>query len=397
MSIILASAVPMHLLASNLMSFVFCIFLVVYMRVALENQNNSHSRFLFKRFISFVLLCLGADMLSYVFDTQTFFGAKLFNHLSMFFSVLLTAFIGFLWNQFFDVVFHIKDETGKRKTIYFIPVLLTLFMLVINWFTGWFFEMGEDNVYVRGPVSLLSFVLQYLLFGVLLFRAIFLKFAVKTIRYSKLRSSFIWIASLSLAFGILQLIAGGKIALHCLGLTAGIFVMFSRFQDDQITNDILTGLNNRYALDAYIDDKTKIYHDGMHGRRQLYLIMMDINYFKRINDVHGHIEGDKALKTVATILKKIGSEYNTELFIARFGGDEFSAVFESDSENKVIELCNEIKETLRRETEDFKYLLTLGAGYALYTGKTMSLASLYERADKALYEDKDRMKNTSRS
>ena len=392
MNVLFAASPPADLFVSNLLSSVFCIFMVVYMRVALENQNNSHARFVFKQFIFYALLCLVADMFSYVFDTQRFFAAKQLSHISMFFSILLTVYLGYLWNRFFDVIFHINDNSPNRKMLYLSPVIITAVMLVLNWFTGWFFAMGDDNVYVRGPISIVSFFLQYVLFGALIFRSVFFKFGVKTIRYSKLRNSFIWIGILSLVFGLGQVLTGGKIALHCLGMTVSIFIMFSRFQDDQITNDILTGLNNRYALDTYIEDKIKIYHDGMHGRRQLYLIMMDINYFKRINDVHGHVEGDKALKTVATILKQIGSTYGSELFIARFGGDEFSAVFESDSERRVTELCNEIKETLRKETEDFKYLLTIGTGYALYSGSVMSLASLYERADKALYEDKDRMK-----
>jgi diguanylate cyclase (GGDEF)-like protein len=126
---------------------------------------------------------------------------------------------------------------------------------------------------------------------------------------------------------------------------------------------------------------------------ELYLIMMDINYFKRINDTYGHVEGDKALKLVAHILKTIGGVYKSDLFIARFGGDEFSAVFESESEKRVRQLCSDIKDSLKRDTEDRKYRLTIGAGFALYTGRSMTIDELYERADKALYEDKDRMKN----
>jgi diguanylate cyclase (GGDEF)-like protein len=125
--------------------------------------------------------------------------------------------------------------------------------------------------------------------------------------------------------------------------------------------------------------------------------MMDINYFKRINDTYGHVEGDKALKLVAYILKTIGGAYKSNLFIARFGGDEFAAVFEAASERKVQILCEDIKNTLADETKDFRYLLTMGAGYAVYTGKNMSIEALYDRADKALYEDKHREKefNTS--
>ena len=193
----------------------------------------------------------------------------------------------------------------------------------------------------------------------------------------------------------MQIITGGAVAFQCLGITGSIFILFTRFQDDQITNDILTGLNNRCALDAYIEDKIKIYADGTHGGASLYLIMMDINYFKRINDNYGHVEGDKAIKLVAHILKTVASPYKTDLFVARFGGDEFAAVFETNSENKVKILCEDIKNALADETKDLRYLLSIGTGYAVYGGKTMSLLSLYDRADKALYEDKDRMKGIS--
>ncbi len=396
LNLLFATNAHTYLLASNLAHFVFCISMIVYMRFALENQNNSHSRFVFKKFIVFVVFYLVADMASYIFDTREFFGAKFFNHVSMFASVFLTAYIGFLLNSFFDVVFHIKDNLNKRRIVYLLPAALVLVFLVLNLFTGWFFYMGERNVYVRGPLSFVSFFLQYVSFGVFSIRAIFYKYPVRTMRYVKLRNSFIWVGALSLFFGIAQIIAGGNIALQCFGMTASIFIIFSRFQDDQITNDILTGLNNRYALDAYIEDKIKDYPDGVHGGNSLYLIMMDVNFFKRINDVHGHVEGDRALKIVAATLKKVGAKYKSDLFIARFGGDEFAAVFESNSENKVRLLCEDIKTTLTEDTQDLSYRLQTGTGYALYTGRAMSLISLYDRADKALYDDKAKIKGENR-
>ena len=392
MSSLLDISLSDYLLASNLLSFAFCIFMLVFMRLALESQNNSHSRFFLKRFFTVVIIGLSADMLSYVVDTQKFFGAKIISHVSMFVCTISTALVGFLWNRFFDVVFRIADRKKTRNFLYLVPFISLFVLLIVNLFTGIFYSIGVNNVYKRGALAILSFALQYVSFAVLVLRALFHKFSVRTLRYTKLRNGFVLLGIITLVFGIFQILAGGKIALQCLGMTASIFIMFSRFQDDQITNDILTGLNNRYALDTYVADKIKDYGDGMHGRRQLYLIMMDINYFKRINDIHGHIEGDKALKTVAETLKKIGGAYKSELFVARFGGDEFSAVFESESEKRVRQLCSDIKDSLKRDTEDRKYRLTIGAGFALYTGRSMTIDEFYERADKALYEDKEVMK-----
>lgn len=380
------------LLLSNLFHLAFCLFLIIYMRHALENQNNSHARCMFKRFVRCVTWALVADLASYIFDRRQFFGAAFLSHVSMILSVFLTAYVGYLLNLFFDVVFHVKDEHNRRKTMYFLPTALISLLLFINIFNGCLFSIGEDNIYIRGPLSILSFALQYLAFATVAIRASIFKFSVKTIRYIKLRNSFILVGALTLFFGILQIVAQGNIAFQCLGITASIFIIFSRFQDDQITNDILTGLNNRYALDAYIEDKIKIYSDGSHGMTELYLIMMDINYFKRINDTYGHVEGDKALKLVAHILKTIGGVYKSSLFIARFGGDEFAAVFETVGEHKVQILCEDIKNALADETKDYRYLLTMGAGHAVYTGKNMSIEELYDRADKALYADKSREK-----
>lgn len=393
MSLPSANINQMYLLIANLSSFVFCIFMVVFMSTVLSNRNNSHARYTFRRLIMVVVACLVADMLSYVFDMVLFPGARILNHASMFLSVFLTVVTGCIWNVFYDVTFHIDDCKKKRLNFYMIPVVAVLICLSVNCFTGFLFVIDENNVYSRGDFAFISFFLQYLLLAVLILRAITFKIPVRTARHSKLRVSFMLAGIVSLIFGLFQILALGKLALHCFGVTASIFIMFLRFQDDQITIDILTGLNNRYALDAYMEDKIRVYQDGAHSRANLYLIMMDVNCFKRINDIYGHLEGDTALKTVALTLKKVGAYYSDSLFLARFGGDEFCAVFETNNENRVIELCDEIKNALKRETEGNIYSLTISVGYALYTGRTMSISELYAVADRQLYEDKSRMKN----
>ena len=377
-----------YLLVSNLLHFVFCIFMVAYARIALDNQNNSVPRMEFKRFLIVVLTQLGFDMLSYVFDMQSFFGARLGNHVAMFFSVLLTAFVGALCNRFFDTMFRIHTNGVQRFVIYILPTVAMAMVLIVNLFNGWIYTIGEDNCYARGPFYFLSFFLQNISFVVIIIRAALFKFEVKTIRYRKMRDSIVRLGALTLAFGVLQAASAGKVAIQCFGITAGVFIMFFRFQDDQITNDLLTGMNNRYALDTYVADKIKAYADGTKGQRSLYFIMMDVNDFKRINDIYGHPEGDKALKQVALTLKKVGTKYKNGLFISRFGGDEFSAVYESSSEHQVKLLCEEIKERLKADTEEFSYRLTISVGYALYSGKEMSMDRLYSLADESLYEDK---------
>jgi len=378
-----------YLFIGNILHFVFCLFMLLHMRLSLENAVNSHSRRKLKIFMNYVAGCLFADMISYVVEERVFFGARFLNHASMIAAVLLTAFLGYWWNKLFDVFFHLRRESRWFDFLYLLPTVVVAVFLVINFFTGAIWTFDENNVYSRGPLYFVSAICQYISFVTVLFRALFMKKEMRTTsRREKLRSGVIVLCLLTLAFGLLQIFTAGKLSLHCFGITAGVFIIFIRFQDDQITNDTLTGLNNRYALDTYIVDKMIDYSDGQHGGRRLYLIMMDVDRFKRINDLYGHIEGDKALKCVASNLKKMGADHRGTLFLARFGGDEFAAVFEADSDNIVQKLCDSIKASVKEETDSWRYLITVSAGFAVYTGRGMTMESFYSMADSALYSDK---------
>jgi diguanylate cyclase (GGDEF)-like protein len=187
---------------------------------------------------------------------------------------------------------------------------------------------------------------------------------------------------------VFQAISDGKLAVNCLGITTGIFIMFVRFQDEQITNDILTTLHNRYALDTHINDKMKEYSSGNRKGSALYFIMMDVDNFKSINDVYGHNEGDEVLRSIAFQLKKVGMKYKAELFLARYAGDEFCAVFESPSRERVDELVSDIKNEVSLLSEERGHHMSISVGYAAYAGKNMDIETLFELADKALYIDK---------
>ena len=310
----LALSMTDPLFTANIFSGFFCIALVVYMRFALNNRNNYRLRFFFKRFLEIAIAALVADTLSYGFDRHLFAGARELNYIATSASIVLTCVVGFVWNKFFDIVLHVKGKKMLRTVIFATPIFLSLALVVANVYNGWFFVIGEDNVYTRGSLAFVYFIMQYFGFFAVAVRAIFHRFKVRTLRYVKLRNSFIWAGSAMLLFSAFQIVGGGSVALQCCGITAGMFVMYSRFQDDQITNDILTGLNNRYALDTYLEDKMRSYHTGTHSGKRLYLMLMDVNSFKEINDEHGHIEGDKALKTVAATLKAIGMRYRSSLF-----------------------------------------------------------------------------------
>ena len=375
------------LLASNIFHFAFCIALVSYMIHALRSQNNSHMRSRFVMYMCLVLVYLFADMFSYIFDMQTYPGARIGNHISMFLSVLLTAYIGTTWLSFFDTIFRIDNFKIRRRLVYMIPTFLIFVMLIVNLFTGYVYEIGPDNVYRRGEGYWISFVLQYIGFFLIIIRALVHDLGVKTMRRRRMRNGMLLLSSLTIIFGVWQALMGGVIAVHCLGITVGLFIMFVRFQDDQITIDSLTLLNNRYALDSYIAGRMKDYAAGNMKTQNLYFLMMDVDKFKLVNDIYGHKEGDNVLRSVAEQLKKVGIVYKSKLFLSRYAGDEFAAVFETDNPKLVRQLVSDIKASVSEIMIEDRPL-TISVGVSKYSGREMPLEQLFELADKALYIDK---------
>jgi two-component system cell cycle response regulator len=131
-------------------------------------------------------------------------------------------------------------------------------------------------------------------------------------------------------------------------------------------------------------------------RRELSLVMFDIDHFKAINDTHGHLAGDSVLKMLAlTVKNKIRRE---DLF-ARYGGEEFAIVLpEIDGHN-----AHQFSEKIRRivETTDFRFEgvkmeVTISLGVAALDQETTDSAGLIKRADERLYEAKNAGRNCVR-
>ena len=141
--------------------------------------------------------------------------------------------------------------------------------------------------------------------------------------------------------------------------------------------DILTGLYNRTYFDEKISEivKEKDFQVGV--------IVGDLNGLKIVNDIFGHLEGDKLIKKAAEILKSIADQ---DIYIFRWGGDEFVTLIinasEEDCQNyidKVNKLCKEVS----------NYNISISQGYAMFSSKDDSIDTVLREADKMLYTNKD--------
>lgn len=187
-------------------------------------------------------------------------------------------------------------------------------------------------------------------------------------------------------FGLLQTVLDGA-PVFCFGCTIMMLYVYILSLNDQVSLDELTRLNNRTQLKKYISSEAAKQISDKTGR---YVLMIDLNKFKMINDQFGHLEGDYALKRTADALKSACADNVYKTFIARYGGDEFIIIAKTDSEEMIKKLCTDIKATLIKLNDEAgaKYDLTASIGYSHYSGGIDEFQSAMSEADEALYKDK---------
>lgn len=153
--------------------------------------------------------------------------------------------------------------------------------------------------------------------------------------------------------------------------------------------DALTGINNRLA---YNERMAQEHARWKRYRSSLSLLMVDIDYFKKINDTYGHMAGDKVLKKIAVLLQDNIRETD---FLARFGGEEFAIIM---SETPAQD-AHAVAEKLRQEVArcGFHYrnehvTITISCGISEFAGDD-TIDSAFTRADSALYQAKANGRN----
>lgn len=150
--------------------------------------------------------------------------------------------------------------------------------------------------------------------------------------------------------------------------------------------DKLTGINNRLKLDQQLED---IFHLTRRYHQCFSIILIDIDYFKSINDDYGHLVGDYALKSLAKILNSNIREVDT---LGRWGGEEFLIICPEQSIEGGQSMAEKLRIIVEQYPFDYFSHLSCSFGVATYAGET-NLDALLKRADKALYKAKVQGRN----
>ena len=159
----------------------------------------------------------------------------------------------------------------------------------------------------------------------------------------------------------------------------------------QVSIDDLTGLYNRRY---FFEIAAKEYSKSVRHITPCSLMVIDIDYFKTVNDRFGHPTGDTALKHLA---EQLGLQSRKEDVIARLGGEEFAILLPNTSITSAIKVAEKVRKSICQHTFICDLLtelkLTVSIGITSLLSTDTSFADLYRRADKALYKAKEDGRN----
>ena len=325
---------------------------------------------------------LVTDILWVLFENDIIVPSHFINASVNALSIMLIALGCFFWYKFLDDRLHRAHRNRKlHDIVILIPITAICLIDVISIFTGWIFYIDAENKYQTTSLFNLQGIVNYFYLLIPTLNAAYrgIRAHTKSEQTEYLTYTIYMVAPL---LGGLLEDTFPTVPVLSLNIFLVIHILFLMIQNKQIYNDALTDLNNRRRLDQYLDDKLQKASD----EHPVVLLMMDINGFKSINDIYGHIEGDNALKTFSDVLKVIGS--NNGAFIARYGGDEFCLVAEGSEANpqKIIDEIHSLLSAKALPNADYK--LSISAGYTVCTKPENNINAVFARADDMLYDKK---------
>ncbi len=289
--------------------------------------------------------------------------------------VIPSLFLVYVHSQIFT-----KEEKTRKLYIPLIALnLLNLIFTVLSQFFGIYYRIDQNNIYHRGPYFfipvLLTFVLLLLTFTYII---------ANKKKFEKKYYYTLLFFAIPPALSIVLQLAFYGISLMLNSVVISLLIVFLNIQNQKISTDYLTEINNRKSLEFYLERKI----NSTTRDKTFSAIIIDIDGFKKINDNFGHNEGDKALQLSAKLLSGC---LRSNDFIARFGGDEFFIVLDTSNSSALEYIVSRIKKRTEKfnESSGLKYKLSFSMGYAVYDyDLKMDVVEFQKHIDLLMYKEK---------
>ena len=276
-----------------------------------------------------------------------------------------------------------NNEETKTSWLLGIPLAMNAIATLMGIFGYGSFYITSQNIYHRGPLLFVLPSICYFYFGYSLLY-IFKNYKKFVLSEQIIFSLFYVVPAIFISIQLrypVYLTTWSSAAIV-------IIITYIFILNDQAYCDSLTGLGNRLFYERYTQNLNR------KNLRQLYLVFIDIDKFKSINDQYGHKEGDEAIKIFAHLL--LQSFPLRKKRIVRLGGDEFLVMIQENNKHKaeeyVCNLTNRLMEYNNREEKPYK--LTFSYGLSRYLKDYENVCQLLENADQLMYEQKQRRKKS---
>ena len=366
----------------NLMTLLILVIIFVNIKQKITYFMNE---VFFRQAIINTMIAIIADAVATGLEGVVYPGAVAVNYTLDIIYFIVSLSIPFL---FFAYIRSIVKPNAKitdiKAQIVSLPFYIFSFMTVMSVKTGWVFTINEQNIYSRGPYRFLHGVIAATILAMSFFYSLYY---VKKGKVAKELVSLMLVVPFFPLAGVIarNLTQGSNLIWSTIAI--GLLIVFINNQNSLISIDSLTGLNNRGRAKDFLTIKL----DGLENDQELFYTIIDLNYFKQINDTFGHAEGDKALKQVAKAL--IDSVQVNRDFIARYGGDEFVMISVRPKAGNVDFEISKLEKGLE-EINNSKvnpYRLSCSYGTASTTKENMlTTEQLLIDADKNMYAMKEK-------
>ena len=288
------------------------------------------------------------------------------------------SFLGYVLNAFcifFFIMMTGQIKSKKHLFILLIPLIINalvytlMFIPTLNESVVYFTKKEDGTLgFHGGPLRFCSHIMSALYLGYLIYLSI-TKISSKHFAHGL---TIISCALFVVIAVVIESFFNGDDSIHILSTTIAlstvVYYLYLYIEKSQI--DVLTGLFNR---ETYFRDIEKM-GNSING-----VIQFDMNGLKFVNDNFGHLEGDKALSTIANIITSCARR---NMYVYRLGGDEFVLVSTSATEAQLKETSEKFKDRL--STTEYHCSI----GVAFRKNKQQTVTELFKEAEEKMYEDK---------
>ncbi len=361
---------------SDYVGFILLIAMLISSRI--RRSDDEHDEFRVFTTIAIInLIACAVDFLVFFSDGRSGLLMRFINLFGNTYCFMANPLIVSAWCLYEDLKLY--RSWSRIQNIYkyaFLPALLMEVIALVNVFYPIIFIIDSNNIYHRLPFSYAYYLVDL---GYIIFSLYILKKYES--RYGKVRFFPLSVMILPIILGCaLQSIFYG-VSLIWVSLAIGLTAIYMSTQNEFSYLDKLTGLYNRAYLDYQLDISTKSANSVIGG------IMIDVDYFKKINDTFGHSVGDEALIDVSRVILFSKPD---KAIATRFAGDEFIILVKGTTDKEMQHIMKNLHDEvdLFNDKENRQYKLSLSTGYALFDPEKDTIDDFLKRMDDNMYEEK---------